>query len=99
MALLGEADVLLCGDTLALHIASAIGLPTVAVFGPTSQAEIADFDGLISKTWTDRLDCLCCYGDCDKTANCMSLLDPVQLAEMVAAQLHRARPQPAAVPS
>jgi ADP-heptose:LPS heptosyltransferase len=36
VAILTQADVLLCGDTLALHIATAIGLPTVAVFGPTS---------------------------------------------------------------
>jgi ADP-heptose:LPS heptosyltransferase len=90
VAVLMQADALLCGDTLALHVATAIGLPTVAVFGPTSQAEIADFDGLVAKTWTDRLDCLCCYGDCTKTAHCMALLDPVRLAGMVAAQIGRA---------
>lgn len=90
VAVLTQADVLLCGDTLALHIASAIGLPTVALFGPTSQAEIADFDGLIAKTWTDRLDCLCCYGDCSKAENCMTLLEPRRLAELVALQLRRA---------
>ncbi len=90
VAVLMQADALLCGDTLALHVATAIGLPTVAVFGPTSQAEIADFDGLVAKTWTDRLDCLCCYGDCAKTEHCMALLDPARLAGMVAAQLVRA---------
>ena len=45
VATLMQTDALLTGDTLALHIASAIGLPTVAVFGPTSPAEIFDFDG------------------------------------------------------
>jgi ADP-heptose:LPS heptosyltransferase len=91
VATLMQTDALLTGDTLALHIASAIGLPTVAVFGPTSPAEIFDFDGLIAKSWTDRLDCLVCYGDCRKTDNCMSLLDPAALVELTLRQLDRAR--------
>jgi ADP-heptose:LPS heptosyltransferase len=89
IAILNETDVLLCGDTLALHIATAIGLPSVAVFGPTSAAEILDFDGLIAKTWTPRLDCLVCYGDCTKQDNCMSLLDMDYLVKMTEAQLSR----------
>jgi ADP-heptose:LPS heptosyltransferase len=91
VALVAQADAMLCGDTLALHVASALGVPTVAVFGPTSQAEIDDFGGLVAKTWTRALDCLCCYGDCDKTAHCMALLAPEQLVGMVAAQLARGR--------
>ncbi|HET6183511.1 MAG TPA: glycosyltransferase family 9 protein [Acetobacteraceae bacterium] len=87
VATLMQANALLCGDTLALHIASAIELPTLAVFGPTSHAEIGDFDGLIEKAWTPALDCLGCYGDCAKTPNCMSLLDPAQLAERLLARL------------
>jgi len=91
VAILNETDALVCGDTLALHIATAIGLPTVAVFGPTSPAEIADFGGLVAKAWTDRLDCLVCYGDCAKDDNCMSLLDPETLVELTKAQLARGR--------
>jgi ADP-heptose:LPS heptosyltransferase len=91
VAILNEADVLVCGDTLALHVATAIGLPAVAVFGPTSPAEIADFDGLVAKAWTDRLDCLICYGDCSKENNCMLLLDPETLIELTKAQLARGR--------
>ena len=94
VATLMEMDALLSGDTLALHVAAAIGLPTVAVFGPTSPAEIFDFDGLIAKTWADRLDCLVCYGDCHKRDNCMSLLDPAALVELTLRQSGRA-PAPA----
>jgi ADP-heptose:LPS heptosyltransferase len=89
VAILSEVDVLLCGDTLALHIATAIGLPTVAVFGPTSPSEIADFDGLVVKAWTDQLDCLVCYGDCTKQHNCMSLLDLEHLVALTQSQLAR----------
>ena len=96
VALLTQADVLLCGDTLALHIASAIGLPTVAVFGPTSLAEIHDFGGLIKKVSSDQLDCLVCYGDCNKQDNCMSLLDTHTLVDLTLAQLDAAPRYPAA---
>ncbi len=87
VATLAEVQVLLCGDTLALHGATAIGLPTVAVFGPTSLPEIEDFGGLVSKVAADGLDCLGCYGDCDKQRHCMALLDPSRLAEMLLARL------------
>ena len=91
VAILNESDVLLCGDTLALHIATAINLPTVAVFGPTSSAEIQDFDGLIAKTWASHLDCLVCYGDCAKQNNCMSLLEVEHLVDLTKVQLSRSR--------
>jgi ADP-heptose:LPS heptosyltransferase len=92
IAILAEVDVLLCGDTLALHAATAIGLPTVVVFGPTSSSEIADFNGLVKKIWTDSLDCLACYGDCAKQRNCMSLIDAVRLVDLTEMQLsHRLR--------
>lgn len=91
VAMLMQADVLLCGDTLALHVATAIGLPAVAVFGPTSIAEIADFDGLIEKIWAPGLDCLGCYGDCAKLRTCMTELDTAELAARIAARLPAAR--------
>jgi len=91
VATLREVDALLCGDTLALHIATAVGLPTVAVFGPTSPSEIFDFGGLVAKVWTRELDCLVCYGDCNKEANCMSTLDLAALADLTVQQLRRAR--------
>jgi ADP-heptose:LPS heptosyltransferase len=91
VATLMQSDTLFCGDTLALHIASAIDLPTVAIFGPTSAPEIPDFDGLVAKTWTRDLDCLGCYGDCGKASNCMTQLDMGQLVSLTAQQLSRAR--------
>ena len=86
-AILMQVDVLLCGDTLALHVATAINLPTVAVFGPTSVAEIPDFDGLITKAWVSGLDCLGCYGDCAKFEHCMSLFDLGDLSNLISRQL------------
>lgn len=87
VAMLMQAHVLLCGDTLALHVATAIGLPTVALFGPTSRSEIADFGGLVDKVWAPSMDCLGCYGDCDKPVNCMTALDIDALAARIIARL------------
>ena len=81
VAILMQARVMLCGDTLAMHIATAINLPAVVVFGPTSAVEIAEF-GLITKVRTS-LDCLGCYGDCTKTDNCMSGINLQVLARMM----------------
>lgn len=90
VAVLAQADALLCGDTLALHVATALGVPTVAVFGPTSAPEIADFDGLVTKVLAPGLDCLGCYGDCAKPVTCMTALDLDHLAALAAARLARA---------
>lgn len=87
VALLSEVDLLLSGDTLALHVATAIGLPTIALFGPTSAAEIYPFGNLITKIWTKDLDCLCCYGDCNKEAHCMFLIDVPELVALTVDRL------------
>lgn len=86
-ALVAQCDALITGDTLALHVATAFAIPTVALFGPTSPAEMPSFEGLVVKTWAPGLSCLTCYSDCDKVDNCMSLLDLRQVAELAIRQL------------
>ena len=90
-AMLGEVDVLVCGDTLALHVGSAMGTRIVCVVGPTSAAELAEFDGQVVKVTAAQLPCLGCYGDCAKSDNCMSLLRPEELTGLVGQQLGRGR--------
>jgi ADP-heptose:LPS heptosyltransferase len=86
-ALMTQVDFLICGDSLALHVATAMGLPALSLFGPTSIAEIHDFQGLITKKQTEELDCLGCYGDCNKPRNCMSVLEPGDIARQALALL------------
>ncbi len=92
VAVLRQVDAMLCGDTLALHIATAIALPSVCLVGPTSSAELADFGGLVLKASVDTLDCLGCYGDCQKVDNCMSLFGMDDLVDLTARQLRHAEP-------
>lgn len=66
-------DTVVTGDTLALHVALGLKKRVVALFGPTSPAEI-DMYGLGAKVVPD-IDCLCCYNtDCVREPNCMDLI-------------------------
>jgi heptosyltransferase-2 len=72
-ALMDLADVIVTGDTLALHVATALKKKVICFFGPTSSAEIEDY-GRITKLMSD-LDCLVCYKPVtDKNPNCMDLI-------------------------
>jgi ADP-heptose:LPS heptosyltransferase len=69
-ALLGECDVVVASDSLAMHLALSQAVRTVAFFGPTSDAEI-DLFGLGEKVVTP-LSCRRCYlTDCDVRPHCM----------------------------
>lgn len=69
-ALLRRCDVLVTGDTMAMHLAIAGDVPCVALFGPTCAQEI-DVHGHGEKLVTG-LPCSPCYRrHCDRKPNCM----------------------------
>ncbi|MBL7960174.1 glycosyltransferase family 9 protein [bacterium] len=69
-SLISLSDIVVTGDTLALHTAAALKKQVICLFGPTSANEIEDY-GRITKIQPD-LDCLVCYKmDCDFVPNCM----------------------------
>ncbi|MHB9155464.1 MAG: glycosyltransferase family 9 protein [Endomicrobiales bacterium] len=74
-ALLGLCDVLLTGDTMALHAALGLKKKAVAVFGPTSAAEIELYGRGIKVV--SPAPCACCYRpSCDVKPDCMQLVSP-----------------------
>ncbi|MFQ5901453.1 MAG: glycosyltransferase family 9 protein [Thermodesulfobacteriota bacterium] len=74
-ALIDLSDILVTGDTMALHIAVALKKKVVALFGPTSHAEI-DLYGRGKKVYAD-MDCLCCYKKtCKVKPSCMETITP-----------------------
>jgi ADP-heptose:LPS heptosyltransferase len=74
-ALVAQCDALICGDTLALHVATALGVPAVVVFCPTSYHEIHDYDGLIAKIRPDDCACFCGYNrDCPWGKDCINTI-------------------------
>lgn len=80
-SLVDLCDLLVTGDSLALHIAVALKKKVVALFGPTSAAEI-DLCGLGVKI-VPPLDCLCCYRpSCDHVPTCM---ESIRVEEVLSA--------------
>jgi len=90
-ALLSHCDVAITGDTLAMHLALALGKRAVVLFGPTSAAEI-DLYGLGEKVVPD-MGCLSCYkNSCDFAPNCMDLISTDMVEGAVLRQLALVRP-------
>jgi ADP-heptose:LPS heptosyltransferase len=79
-------DAIVTGDTLALHVALGLGKRVIALFGPTSPAEI-DMYGLGAKVVPD-IDCVCCYNDrCGREPNCMDLVGADEVYRHLAEQM------------
>lgn len=75
LSLLNLCDLVVTGDTLAMHAAVALKKKVVVLFGPTSSSEI-ELYGRGEKIIPD-MDCLCCYKKtCDKRPNCMENINP-----------------------
>jgi ADP-heptose:LPS heptosyltransferase len=85
-ALMNRTQVVVTGDTLAMHLALSLRKRTVVVFGPTSAAEI-DLYGLGEKVIPD-MTCLSCYKtSCDFVPNCMDLISTDMVEGAVERQL------------
>jgi heptosyltransferase-2 len=85
-ALTNCCSVVLCADSLAMHVALAMGRRVVVLFGPTSSSEIELF-GLGEKVFPD-LDCLACYRrTCDFNPNCMDAISVDMVKRAISRQL------------
>jgi ADP-heptose:LPS heptosyltransferase len=90
-ALLSHSDVVITGDTLAMHLSLALGRRTVVLFGPTSSAEIDLYD--LGEKVVPDMGCLSCYKTaCDFVPNCMDLISTEIVERAVMRQLALARP-------
>jgi len=75
LALINLSDLVVTGDTLALHAALALGKKVVGLFGPTSAAEIEMYGR--GRKLSGTVDCLCCYHSrCTQSPTCMETLTP-----------------------
>jgi ADP-heptose:LPS heptosyltransferase len=85
-ALVAACTLVITGDTLAMHLALALGRRTVVLFGPTSAAEI-ELYGLGEKV-LPPMDCLSCYKQtCNFVPNCMDLITTTVVEAAVVRQL------------
>jgi len=93
-AMLACCDVVVTGDTLAMHLSLALNRRTVVLFGPTSAAEIEMYD--LGEKVVPDMTCLSCYkNSCDFVPNCMDLISTGMVEGAILRQLELARPIPA----
>lgn len=84
LSLLNLCDLLITGDTLALHAALSLHKKAIALFGPTSSAEVYLY-GKGEKLFS-KVPCITCYrGTCDSDIECMKGIS----VESVMASLER----------
>lgn len=87
-SVVGACHLVVTGDTLAMHMALALGRRTVVLFGPTSAPEI-ELYGLGEKV-VPHMECLGCYkARCSFVPNCMELISTSMVAEAVERQLRK----------
>lgn len=80
-AMVNLCDVVICGDTMAMHAALGLKKQVVAIFGPTSYNEIEMYD---RGTKIVSMDCNCCYlPDCNKKVKCMDKVSVENVLEAV----------------
>jgi ADP-heptose:LPS heptosyltransferase len=81
-ALMEIPNIVVTGDTLALHTATALKKKVICSFGPTSSAEIEDY-GRITKI-SPEMDCLVCYKpECYFNPNCMDLISSDMIYQVI----------------
>jgi heptosyltransferase-2 len=78
-AIVASLDALVTGDTMALHVAIAMGVPVVAIFGPTVPSEIAIYGP--GRKVVSSADCAPCYRrSCDVSPSCMDAISVEEVA-------------------
>jgi heptosyltransferase III len=83
-ALLKKAQGLISVDTLPLHIASCLKIPTVSLFGPTSEIDWGPWDNPQATVVTYDKSCRACYKDgCGggKLSDCLEDISPEQIIQ------------------
>lgn len=94
-AMLQRCNVLVTGDTMAVHVAVALQVPAVVLFGPTCAQEI-DLYGRGEKIVTG-IGCSPCYRHrCDYSPNCMDDISVARVFQAVQrwALLNQPAPEP-----
>ena len=82
-ALLRRLDVLVTTDSGPMHLAAALGIPVVALFGPTNPRRTGPY-GARHRVICADVDCRPCYRrECDKARRCMSAFRPEAVCEAV----------------
>jgi heptosyltransferase-2 len=91
VAVLSLVDLLVTNDTGAAHIASALGRPTLVIFGPTNPLTTRPFSPL-GEIMREPPDCApCMLRDCPIDHRCMTAINPDDVFKRSQSMLAKAR--------
>ncbi len=82
-ALLSKATAMITNDSGPMHIAAALGVPVIAIFGPTSVARTGPYGGR-RQVLTSRIPCSPCFSRIcrhDPELECLHLIKPAQVID------------------
>ena len=92
VAVLSQVDLLVTNDTGPAHIASALGRPTLVIFGPTNPLTTRPFSPL-GEIVRHPPDCApCMLRDCPIDHRCMTAISPDEVFERARVLLGRQKP-------
>ena len=91
-AVLSRCDLLLSADSGPMHLATAVGTPTVALFGSTDPAATGPYDG-VSRVLYKSLPCAPCgnHPTCGGSYDCLRAITPEDVVLSVRALLRERR--------
>jgi lipopolysaccharide heptosyltransferase II len=76
IAVLKEAHAVVCNDTGPMHFTAALGVPLVAMFGPTSVIKWAPLSERVRILRAENCTCHYTLHDCENTVHCMTRIAP-----------------------
>ena len=85
-ALLKRSKALICVDSMVLHLTSALKVPVVALFGPTSEVTWGPWRNPHARVVTANLSCRPCYQDgCggSKRSDCLTAISVDRVLEIL----------------
>ena len=92
LAVLKRAEVFIAGDTGPLHFASGVGVPTIALFGPTSPVQWAPLGPNHQVLLGARCNCDGCADVCKSASHCLAAISPDQVLSRLQKFLSPTRP-------
>lgn len=82
-----RAGFMVCNDTGPMHIAAALGVHVFALFGPSSPVRTGPYGGRHTIIRRD-IPCSPCYKKSCKNIECMILIKPKEVFDLIEKQLH-----------
>jgi heptosyltransferase-2 len=87
LGVLGGADLLVTNDSGPMHMANALGLPVIGLFGPTNPEVTRPYQPPSTVIWKGAACWPCLYRSCPYGHPCMTAIEPEEVLEVALSYL------------